>query len=82
MVKKIKLGNKVKCTISGFTGIATAKVKYINGCIQYCVTPKVNKEGNIVSGEYFDEKQVEWCGEGVVVETKPTGGVQRDCPRV
>lgn len=37
---KINLGDKVKCKITGFTGIAVAKVEYINGCTQYAVLPK------------------------------------------
>lgn len=43
MNKKIKLGDKVKDTITGFIGVAVARIEYINGCIQYNVAAKVGK---------------------------------------
>ncbi len=55
----IKLGSKVKDKVSGFTGIATAKVEYLNGCIQYCINPKVGKDNKNKEGFYFDEGQIE-----------------------
>jgi len=44
MNKEIQLGDKVKCKYTGFTGIATMKTEFINGCIQFAVAPKVGKE--------------------------------------
>ena len=78
---EIKLGSKVKCKVTGFTGIATARVEYINGCIQYCVSPPVKKDGTKQEIEYVDVTQLEEVGKGINVERKPTGGPQRDCPR-
>lgn len=31
------MGEEVRDTVSGFTGITTAKYVYLNGCIRYCV---------------------------------------------
>lgn len=41
--KIIELGDTVKDIYTGFTGIATSKTEFINGCIQYGVAPKWNK---------------------------------------
>jgi len=76
----MKLGDKVKDKISGFTGIMTAKVEYLNGCNQIGIAPKVDKEGKMRSVEYFDDIQVVLVGKGVNLESKPTGGPQRDAP--
>ena len=77
---KIILGNKVRDKITGFEGIASAKIEYINGCIQFCVKPKIKEEGIMLDGEYIDIDQLEVIDNGVIVESKPTGGPQRDCP--
>ena len=77
----ITQGSKVKCKITGFEGIATARVEYINGCIQYCIKPKAGKDGKITEGEYLDEQQLEVVGEGVILKIKESGGPQRDCPK-
>jgi len=45
-MKRIKLGDKVKCKYSGFVGIAVAKTEFINGCVQYLVLPEVKKKDN------------------------------------
>lgn len=55
----IKLGDRVRDKITGFEGIATARVVYLNGCIQFCVDPGVNKEGEMMKGEYIDVSQLE-----------------------
>ena len=33
----IELGSKVKDSVTGYKGIATAMCKYLNGCVQYQV---------------------------------------------
>jgi hypothetical protein len=71
--REIKLGYKVRDRVSGFEGIVTARLEYLNGCVQFCVMPKVGKDGK-VDGIYFDSQQLEVLGEGLVVEPKKTGG--------
>lgn len=36
---KIKLGETVKHTVNGFTGVATEKFTYLNGCVFFYVLP-------------------------------------------
>ncbi len=58
---KIKLGDKVRCKITGFTGIVVAKTEFINGCVQYNVAPRWNKTiSNPMEQETsIDEKSLE-----------------------
>ena len=77
---EIKLGNKVRDKVTGYEGVATARVEYLNGCVQYCVKPKVGSDGKMPDPEYIDVQQLEVVKEGVTVEPLKTGGPQRDCP--
>ena len=88
MNQKIKLGDKVKCIITGLEGIAVAKIEYLSGCIQFGVKARV-KEAAIKEAEYIDESQLKRMGPGVnkPIEEKPkesrrrSGGVQSDAPK-
>lgn len=42
-MEKIKLGDRVRDKISGYEGIAVARVEFLNGCIQYTVARKLKK---------------------------------------
>lgn len=81
----IELGQKVKCVVTGFTGIATARIEYLNGCMQILVSPKmaVPKKGETQeypTATYVDVEQLI-----VVKATKiklterkdPSGGVRQ-----
>ena len=55
---EIKLGDKVKCKITGFVGIATAKTEFLNGCIQWSVVPRCNKKNEIREEIAVDEQSL------------------------
>jgi hypothetical protein len=78
--KNIKLGSKVREITTGFEGIATAKIEYLNGCIQYCVSPKVDKEGKRGESYYIDWQSLEYVNEGINVKGKGTGGPSANAP--
>lgn len=60
MKEKIKLGDKVKCKITGFIGIVVARTEFLNGCIQYNVAPKWEKQKNPMEQEIsIDEQSLE-----------------------
>ena len=57
---RIQLGDNVRDTISGFEGVATARVEYLYGCRRVTVTPRtIDKDGKPVEPQYFDEAQLE-----------------------
>jgi len=55
---KIELGTEVQSNISGFKGIVTSRSEHLNGCNRYWVSPKVNKEGKLQDGYWFDEQEL------------------------
>jgi len=74
---KVKKGWLVKDSITGYTGIVTCKLDYLNGCMRIEVTPQErNKEtGMPLESMVFDEPQL------IVLDTfgeeekkKPKGG--------
>ena len=91
MKEEIKLGDKVKDSVTGIIGIVTARTKFLNGCIQYSIERQVPKTGLLsyenVSGIGIDEMNLVIVKKNVVnsaeypKEDKPikktTGGKNR-----
>jgi hypothetical protein len=51
MAENIKLGDRVKHRIHGFTGVVTGITEYLQQCRQLLITPeKLDKEGNPMKG--------------------------------
>lgn len=53
------LGTRVRETITGFEGVATACIQYLWGCIQIQVTPGALHEGKPVEEQWFDIDRLE-----------------------
>lgn len=70
-----ELGDEVKCNLTGFKGIVTAKANYLHGCIRCIVTSKnINPETGPVEF-WFDEPQLEVIKKKKVKKaTKPRHG--------
>lgn len=58
-MSKVKLGNKVKDTLTGFTGIATSQTKFLHGCTQWGVKSEELHEGKPIALQYFDDPRLE-----------------------
>jgi len=54
----VNLGDKVKCSITGFQGIAMAAHEYLHGCRRITVQPPVDKDGKVPESQTFDEPQL------------------------
>lgn len=80
-MSSIRLGNKIRDTVTGFEGIAISRIEYLNGCTQFCVQPPIDKEGKRPEGVYLDHAQLEVVGQGVAVEAKDTGGPSSNAPK-
>lgn len=76
----IQLGQKVRDVVTGFEGIATCRVEYLNGCVQFCVKPRCGEDGKMPVGEYIDDAQLEVVGDGVAVAVDGDGGPIADLP--
>jgi hypothetical protein len=55
----IKLGDEVRCKVTGFKGVATSRQIHMNGCNHVCIQPKIKKDGTLPESQWFDEIQVE-----------------------
>ena len=85
MKEKHWLGREAKDKITGFTGIITCHCRYLTGCDQYGLTPKVNKDGKTTDSQWFDEGRIELIGCGILekeVESDEKGGPNRDAPPI
>lgn len=77
---KFNLGDKVRDTITGFTGIVTLRSQWLNNCNTYGVQPTALKDGAPQERQHFDEPQLELLDEKVVTESRITGGPERHVP--
>ena len=78
-----KLGQTLKDSITGFSGIATGKAEFLNGQVQFGLKPK-QKEGEtkVPEAEWFDASQLVFVNSGVLKTKKVsnTGGPSYDMP--
>lgn len=70
----IALGDRVKDTLTGFTGVVTGRAEYLTGCNQVYILPKSEKENEIKDGAWFDIERIEKLEDRVVeVSSRRTG---------
>lgn len=77
-MSKINLGDKVKDSVTGFTGIAIGRTQWLHGCDRIIVQPAVDKTGKMGENAQFDEPQLILVKKAVVkveqTTAKKTGG--------
>ena len=81
----IKLGNKVKDSITGFTGIAIGRTEWMYGCARVGVRSTELTDGKPVDDQWFDEQQLSVV-EATLPQVSPkssatTGGPREASPR-
>jgi len=57
-MKKVKLGDNVKDSVSGFEGVIVSEHTYLHGCVRMTLQPKVDKDGKLPSTGTFDLPQL------------------------
>ena len=78
MNKEIKLGDVVRCKLTGFKGTAIEKTEFINGCIQFGVLPRCGKDGKMPDAISLDIQSLELVSKPKKkAKKKPTGGANR-----
>ncbi|WP_369913935.1 hypothetical protein AB8810_12975 [Xanthomonas sp. NCPPB 3005] len=53
------LGSTVTDRITGFNGVAVGHVEYLTGCNQTLVVPRVDSEGKLREGQWFDDQRLQ-----------------------
>jgi hypothetical protein len=84
-MKHVPLGTRMKDLVTGFEGIAIARVEFLNGCIQYMLKPqKLDKDGKTIEANAIDSEQLRIIDTGISkkekVDKEPTGGIMPDTP--
>lgn len=83
-MEQIKFGNKVKDLVTGFEGIVTGEVTYMNGCHKWAI------DGKVVNGSveciWVDKQQVVKLDNGITPQLPAKGedvpgGPMRTPPR-
>lgn len=75
------LGITVKDKITGFEGVVTGFVKYISGCNQVLVVPKVDDKGASRDGAWFDVQRMERVGKDqIILDNGDTPGCDAAAP--
>lgn len=80
----LNLGDLVKDTVTGFTGVIVAYTTWLNGCIRVTVQPRELKDGKAIESCGFDIEQMVLVEAGVIGEKpveKRTGGPMPDVRR-
>ncbi len=57
-VAKIQLGDLIRDSITGFEGIADARMEFLNKCVRWQIQPQALHEGVPVKPQVFDEDQL------------------------
>jgi len=85
MNKEIELGDTVRCLHTGFEGTTVCKSEFINGCVQWSILPRINKNSktskeNIMPEDVcIDSQSLEVVSKKKVnVVKKETGGPMRN----
>ena len=76
---EIELGDKVRCKITGFTGIVVARTEFLNGCVQCDILPKGDKKNKMPEANGIDQQSLEVIKSKKKVEKKEdaNGGLNR-----
>lgn len=73
-METVKLGAKVRDTITGLEGIVIHKTEWLNGCWRIGVQPQELKDGKPVEYSVFDVEQLELVAESKAPVPVRTGG--------
>lgn len=71
---ELNFGKQGRDRVTGFTGTIAGLCIYAYGCMQYLITPKVDKEGKLVDGNWFDVSRIE------VIEEEKIEGLKGENP--
>ncbi|MTI12140.1 hypothetical protein [Sansalvadorimonas verongulae] len=62
------LGLKAEDSVTGFKGVITSVSFDLYGCVQAVITPPVNKDGEVQSGNWFDVSRIKINGKKPVMQ--------------
>jgi hypothetical protein len=75
----IKLGQRARDRVTGFTGICIARTEWLNGCIRITLEPPLDKDGKAQEARTIDEPQLELVDDGIRKDMRTTAA--EEAPR-
>ena len=75
---KVKLGQKVRDTISGNEGTAIGRTEWIHGCVRIVIQPEGTKDGVPFDTFVIDEPQLVVVDKKAAPEAEPRHGPRAD----
>ena len=83
-MRTVPLGTKMLDKITGFEGVAIAKTEFLNGCVQYHLKARMDKDGKVREAHSFDCQQLEIVDEvkNERRKKKSPGGIMPDTPKI
>lgn len=64
----VKIGHKVRCVATGYTGVVCSMVYRLSGTIQANVMPQADGSNKLETGWYLDIEQLEVLDEGHILD--------------
>lgn len=78
----INLGDEVKDSITGFTGVVISRHEYLHGCMRLTVQPSTLKDGKPIDCVTFDEPQLQVIkAKKISVGSRDKGGPRNEPKR-
>ena len=78
----IKLGQKVKDSITGLAGLTTGRCEYITGCTQVLIQPPCKPDGDFVESRWIDEDRLTVVDAAVfALPSATSNGPDKPAPR-
>lgn len=78
----MQLGATYKDVVTNFEGVATAHARYLSGCHQTLIVPKIDDKGAFREGQWFDDQRLTLIGVPVVtLDNGKTPGFDREAPK-
>lgn len=77
------LGATFRDKITGFTGVAVGRVKYLSGCNQTLLVPPVGPDGSLRDSQWFDDQRLtlDTSRSTVTLDNGPTPGCDKPAPK-
>jgi hypothetical protein len=75
---QIEFGDEVRCKVTGFRGIATARIRLLHGEDQVAIQPPCNDKGEIPDPSGIDESLLEVVAKGKVTIVPKNGFQETD----
>jgi hypothetical protein len=78
-----ELGRTYEDVVTGFTGVAIGHVRYITGCNQALLQPRVDADGKVPDSMWMDEQRLKaQTGFAVTLNNSRTPGFDKAAPKI